>query len=196
MKIACLGDSITYYGSPSTAIPMPQRLQLLLDAAHGGGVHFVANHGKHSDLVTSGFGTRYNANIKGKGYDALIFLGGINDVAADVAAATIESAAQTILDDARTAGMKIVLIGMSPFAGDATDYTAARESVRTAVNTWYANYAVSWPASVSWIDTDSRLGNGASPPALQSQYAYLDGLHWLQPAVDLITPLDQSALGL
>jgi len=193
MKIACLGDSITYYGSPGTAFPFPQVLQKLLTVASPG-THLVANHGVHGDKVTAGITTRYGTDIKLKGYDALVFLGGINDVAADVSAASIESAAQAILDDARGRGMTVVIIGMSPFGGDSTDYTAPRETTRQNVNTSYSNWAAT--NSVPFINLDTQLGDGGSPVKLQSQYAYLDGLHILQPACDLIAAQIETALGL
>lgn len=193
MKIACLGDSITYYGSPGAVSPYCQVLQKTLNDQNPG-VHHVANHGVRSDKVTVGFQTRWPANIQGRGYDALCFLGGINDVAADVTAAAIESAAQTILDAARTAGMRVVIIGMSPFANDSADFTTARETVRTTVNSWYASYAST--NSLPFVNTDTLLGNGASPPALAVQYAYGDGLHWLDAACSLIAAQVKTALGI
>lgn len=102
----------------------------------------------------------------------VVVLGGINDVLADVAAATIETNLQTIYTAIAAAGAKVVAVTITPFKTHAS-WTAGRQTVVDTVNTWILNTATDVDYAIDGYDA---LEEGTTD-TLQAAYDSGDHLH-------------------
>lgn len=106
--VACLGDSSTYNAATRNIPPYPHQLEQLLGVGYS-----VANFGNSGD-TTSQMLTRYAANIQGKGYKYLVFLGGINDIIAGTSPSTILANINTLIADCLADNCQVVLFTVLP----------------------------------------------------------------------------------
>jgi lysophospholipase L1-like esterase len=180
--IAILGDSITD-GRGSTTNGndrWPDDLARRLQSSGATNVA-VLNGGIGGNFVTSG-GTsptglsRYSRDILGQdGVRWVIIFEGVNDIGADVSAATLTSAYDTLIAQARGQGLRVYGATITPFGGNAY-YTPAHESTRQSVNTYIRSGKFD-----AFIDFDAAVRDTSNPPKVQAAFDSGDGLH-LNPA--------------
>ncbi len=112
---ACLGDSLTQepHSSPTTVdLGWVGQLDKALWPSRG-----TSNNGYTGQIIGQ-IQDRYLADVVGKGYYGLVFMGGINDIILNTTpAATIFATFNAIVQDALTRGMKVILMTESPCAG-------------------------------------------------------------------------------
>lgn len=174
--VACLGDSITAGGIVN--VPYPLTLARLL-----GSLWVCGNLGISGDTVSQ-MQTRYTNNIAGKGYDRLVFLGGVNDIKAGATAAATYTTASATLDAARTAGLKLVVVTVLPYSGYA-GWAAAQQTQLDSYNTSLRGYVSANPSTCVLWDGYAAMG-GTPATALATAYNSGDGLHPNQVGTDFM----------
>ena len=100
-------------------------------------------------------------------------LGGYNDIAGSAGAATIEGNLATIYAAAKAANLTVVAATIMPF-GTSAGWTAGKQAVLEAVNTW-----IKTAANIDYvIDAYAVMGNGPSNPQnMKPAYIRDDGIH-------------------
>jgi len=180
--IAILGDSITD-GRGSTTNGndrWPDDLARRLQSSGSTNVA-VLNAGIGGNAVTSGgFGptglSRFSRDILGQdGVRWVIIFEGVNDIGAGVAAATLTSAYDTLISQARGKGLRVYGATITPFGAN-TYYSVSNETNRQAVNTYVRSGKFD-----GFFDFDAAVRDSSDPPKLQAAYDSGDGLH-LTPA--------------
>lgn len=165
--IVWLGDSITFGGVSAPTRP-PHELRTNYAAASS---RMVQNAGWPGDTVAQ-MKTRWDSYIAQSGFGTLVFLGGINDLRIGTSAATTYATAVQILNDARSRGMTVVVLGVTPWK-NWVEWTAGRQTETDSYNALLSAWAGANGAT--YVSTDS-LGTG-SPLALAPAYDSGDGLH-------------------
>jgi lysophospholipase L1-like esterase len=161
--IAWIGDSISAGVNTSPTFPPnvlyqtygQQRSKSVQNFAIGGGVIALCN-------------SQYSAAIAGgAGFGTLVVMCGINDLKAGLPATYIWPVLQSILDDARSRGLNVVPMTITPWANwvdGLTDWTAAKQIETEALNTSIRNWCTS--NGVTCVDTYNsalRLGQALDP---------------------------------
>ena len=82
-----------------------------------------------------GMRLQYSEDVVGKGYDLLIIMGGVNDVASNVSASTTETNLDWIYTQAKSAGMKIVAIPILPW-GCFSSSSTEKKATTKEINAW------------------------------------------------------------
>jgi lysophospholipase L1-like esterase len=180
--IAILGDSITD-GRGSTTNGNNRWPDVVAQRLRASGATKVAtlNQGIGGNAVTSGGlgptgSSRFSRDILGQsGVRWVIILEGVNDIGAGVSAATLTSAYDNLIAQARARGLRVYGGTISPFGGNSY-YSVAHESVRQSVNTYIRSGKFD-----GFIDFDAAVRDTSNPPRLQAAYDSGDGLH-LNPA--------------
>ena len=161
-QVYAIGDSLTYGGVYLS------RLSTLLGAQWG-----VINRGISGDTI-AGMLARLNAEVTTSGdAEYLIVTGGINSPIAGHDAATIQAELQSIYTEAHNAGIKVIAGTITPFKTSAW-WTADRQAVVEAVNTWILNTAINVDYK---IDLYAALEDPSVPDTLLPAYASADWLH-------------------
>jgi lysophospholipase L1-like esterase len=180
--LAVLGDSITD-GRGSTTNGnnrWPDQLARRLQSS-GNTKVAILNQGIGGNAVTSGgLGptglSRFSRDILGQsGVRWVIVFEGVNDIGAGVSAASLTSAYDNLIAQARAKGLRVYGGTITPF-GSNSYYSAAREAVRQSVNTYIRSGKFD-----GFIDFDAAVRDSSNPPKLQAAYDSGDGLH-LNPA--------------
>jgi len=180
--VVALGDSITD-GRGSTTNGnnrWPDDLARRLNSA-GNTKVAILNQGIGGNTITSGglgptASSRFSRDVLGQSSVRwVIVFEGVNDIGGGVSAASITSAYDSMIAQARAKGLRIYGGTITPF-GTNSYYTAAHESVRQSVNTYIRSGKFD-----GFIDFDAAVRDGSSPPKLQAAYDSGDGLH-LNPA--------------
>ena len=104
-----------------------------------------------------------------------MILGGLNDTKANRTAVQMETDYGSILDALAAAKVFPTAIGILPFSGSA--WSAPRETVRVTFNAWSHDEPRLRAGRGRFVSLETRLGDGASPPALQEAYDISDGEH-------------------
>lgn len=115
VSVACLGDSITRGYPTYDNITYPGRLEIALNGAHPGG-YTVGNFGVDGSRSSAHL-TTWTNSIRGKGYDAVVILSGVNDLIAGISGATVWGNIDTIVTQALADGMVVVLVTTLPWRG-------------------------------------------------------------------------------
>lgn len=133
----------------------------------------VANAGVNGDTVTGsspGIAARWSRDVLGvPGVRTVIDEGGINDLRLGVTATALEAAQTSLITQAHTAGLKILLTTITPCSG-ASSCTTGFETQRQAYNAWVRAGGV----ADGFVDFDHAIGNAA---ALATAYDSGDHLH-------------------
>ena len=157
-QVYAIGDSLTNYGSA---------LADLLGALWN-----VNSKGVGGNTTTQ-MAARFSGDVVVDDAEYVIILGGINDIAANASAATIESNLQAMYTAANANGSKVVAVTITPFK-TSTSWTEARQVVLEDVNNWILNMA----SDVDYrIDAYSALEDPTNPDTLLASYALADYLH-------------------
>jgi lysophospholipase L1-like esterase len=180
--MAILGDSLTdgrgttTNGNDRWPDDLARRLQ-----SSGMSKVAVLNAGIGGNAVASGgIGptgvSRYGRDVLNQaGIRWAIVFEGINDITGNASAATITSAYDTLIAQARGQGLRVYGATITPFGGN-TMFTAARETVRQSVNTYIRSGKFD-----AFIDFDAAIRDTSNPPRVQAAFDSGDGLH-LNPA--------------
>jgi len=173
--VVWLGDSITF-GNVSAPTRPPYELQKLI-ATLPPLSRSVLNGGFGGDDVAA-MKVRWDSYMSRQGWGTLVFLGGINDLRIGISAADTYATAVQILDDARAKGMRVVVVGILPWANYSVNWTAGKQAQTDAYNALLASWATA--NGQSYVSTDS-LGepvvDGGTGMALKAIYDSGDGLH-------------------
>ena len=180
--VVALGDSITdgrgstTNGNDRWPDALARRLQ-----SSGNTKVAILNQGIGGNTVTSGglgptASSRFSRDVLGQtGVRWVIVFEGVNDIGSGVSAASITSAYDSMIAQARAKGLRIYGGTITPFGANAY-YTAAHENVRQSVNTYIRSGKFD-----GFIDFDAAVRDSSNPPKLQAAYNSGDGLH-LNPA--------------
>ena len=179
--IATLGDSLTQAGTYQT------RLLTLL-----GSDYYCLNLGISRDTTTN-MAARFANAVPNRGSNIkyVVIWGGINDVVAGASAATIEANLQAMYTAASSAGKTVIAINITPFKGS-SDWSAPRQAVVDAVNTWLATTAT---GVTHKIDAYTLFEDGSSPDYLAASYNSGDGLHINQTGGNALGDLIHVTVG-
>ena len=165
--VAWVGDSIVY-GNASLPLDPPSRLTDLQPTRP------VINAGVSSTGVAS-CGARYQASYTT--VQTLIWSCAVNDLAAGTAGATLATAAQVFLADARSRGIKVIITEVMPWKNSA-GWTAGKQTETDA----YDSAMQTWAGSngATWVATQPTMGGGGGDPdviAVAYESAALDKIH-------------------
>lgn len=172
--VAWVGDSIVY-GNASLPLDPPSRLTDLQPTRP------VINAGVGSTGVAS-CGARYLASYTG--VQTLIWSCGVNDLATGSAGATLATAAQVFLADARSRGIKVIITGVMPWK-NSVGWTLAKQTETVAYNSAMSTWAGANGAF--YVPTIASMGGGGGDADVLA-VAYDSG--------DLIHPNSAGALQL
>jgi lysophospholipase L1-like esterase len=188
LQTACLGDSLT-----SASPGYVDTLRTMFGDDSSCSVSFV-NHGVGGEAIGQ-MRTRWDANIEGRGYRALVLMGGVNDlrVASAGAAAAIWPNFTAIYDEALAAGMRIVACTVAPF-GNHAHWSSTRQTELVALNGMIANYVTQHPQEMALVDGNALLRTPGTPEDLLAAYDSGDGLHWNTAGHDVFAAAVETAL--
>lgn len=165
--VAWVGDSIIY-GNASLPLDPPSRLTDLQPTRP------VINAGVGGNGVAS-CGARYLANYTT--VSTLIWSCAVNDLAAGTAGATLATAAQVFLADARSRGIKVIITEVTPWK-NSTGWTLAKQTETDAYDAAMQTWAGSNGAT--WVATQPTMGGGGGDPdviAVAYESMYVDKIH-------------------
>jgi lysophospholipase L1-like esterase len=118
---------------------------------------------------------RFSRDVLGQsGVRYVIIFDGVNDIGGGASFASMQPVYASMISQAHSNGLLIYGATITPFFGNAY-YTTATEAVRQQVNTYIRSGVFD-----GVLDFDAAVTNGATPPALQTQYdtwAETDDLH-------------------
>lgn len=171
ISIAALGDSITEGHFADTArVTYPERLGASLGAGYQ-----VDNHGVIGDIVT-GMDFRYDSYVKGRGYTAVAFMGGINNIMTlNQSGATVYALWAALADEIVADGHHLITSTVLPFKTSAS-WTAGKQTELDALNTSILAYCAAHP-TVSCFDGYSVFEDPANADELLPAYEHTDHLH-------------------
>jgi len=164
-RVYCMGDSLSY------GTFEPTLLSLLGGSAAGWD---VVSRGVPGNTLTR-MAVRFPFEVAAPG-DAkyIVIWGGINDITADISAATVEASLQALYTAAAATGAQVIACTITPFNGNAS-YTSGRETVRTTVNAWILSAS---PTGVNYkADLSTNLQDPADHTYLLAANASADDLH-------------------
>ncbi|HET9169888.1 MAG TPA: ricin-type beta-trefoil lectin domain protein [Actinospica sp.] len=187
--VVAIGDSITdgYQSSWGANHRWPDDLARRLNALAGGTPRGVVDAGISSNRVLTDADSTNPSLLKRFEHDALgqpgvkdiILLEGINDIGSNVGAGggaltaqQLESAYQTVINEAHAEGVKIYGATILPYQ-ESGYYTSSGESIREAVNQWIRTSG----AFDGVIDMDAALRSSTNPLLLNPAYDSGDHLH-------------------
>ena len=165
--VVWVGDSIVY-GTASLPLDPPSRLTDLQPGRP------VINAGVGSTGVAS-CGAHYLANYTG--VQTLIWSCGVNNLATGSAGATLATAAQVFLADARSRGIKVIVTEITPWK-NSSGWTLAKQTETDAYDAAMQTWAGSNGAT--WVATQPTMGGGGGDPdviAVAYESAALDKIH-------------------
>ncbi len=165
-RIAVIGDSILAGGRMGGTLQTTLRRQF-----QGAQVDTFAHGGDQLPAILNQLNTSVvNARPP---YNAIVVDGGINDFAGTRSVEDAERVYTRIITAARQSGAKVILIGLTPWAG-ASASRGTSQTRTSELNTWLRGQAQA-DGSVVFVDV-SVLGEG-NPPRLRRQFDSGDGLH-------------------
>jgi len=177
--VYCLGDSLT--ANPT----YPGKLATLL------GTPWAVRNFGISGNTTTDMAARIDAHCLQAGDgEYIVILGGINDVALDVAAVTIEANLQAMYDAASASGFTVIACTITPFK-TSPYWSSDRQTVLDAVNTWILNTAT----NVDYrVDAYSVMEDPGAADALLAAYDSGDHLHLSTAGYELLGTTIHAAL--
>lgn len=124
--------------------------------------------------TTTAMAARFDI-YKANRYVGFAVLGGINDLATDVAIGTIQANLTAMWGGAKALGMTVVAMTVMPWKGNATYWTAGRQAVTDALNSWIISEASA--NGYLLVDTFTLMEDPLNPDYLLPAYDSGDGLH-------------------
>ncbi len=158
-KIAVIGDSITADGT--------QYQNYLRSNCTGKSIEVFAEVGKQTSWMLD----QFRDNVKGKGFNGLIILGGVNDLSSSRTSSQIQTNLNTIYTEAMADGMKVTAITVLPWK-DYSSWDATKQTNTEALNRWILGS----PANVK-VNAYAEFGDASDSAKLKSSYDPGDHLH-------------------
>jgi len=170
IKVATVGDSISVDPPGSDLYNhYPSLLKSVYGVSTSDSFAVGASQTGSSPSPFKGMRLQYSENVAGQGYDALIIMGGVNDVASGVSASTTEANLDWMYSQAKTAGMKVVAFSILPW-GCFSSSSPAMMTKTKEINTWIkTNSNVDY-----FIDAYDEFSDGSD--CLKASYN-LDNIH-------------------
>lgn len=164
---AGLGDSLTA-GALGEGWPWPGRLDAALSPDIG-----VANNGKLGNTISQ-ISSRWTSFIKDEGYVGVALLGGINDILAGTAGATVWTTYEALVDDILGDSLVVIAMTCTPF-GQYPVWSSGKQTELEALNT-----AILAKSATDYhtIDLYTLMGKVGTPTDLAVAYDWGDGLHF------------------
>ncbi|MBI5072117.1 hypothetical protein HZB93_04510 [Candidatus Falkowbacteria bacterium] len=156
-KIAVIGDSIT--------AETPGYQNYLRDHCSGKTLEFFALRGQQTSWMLD----QFRDNVKGKGFNGLIILGGVNDFSSGRTAAQAQSNLNTLYTEAKADGIKVTAITVLPWSGYSS-WTSSKQTQTTNLNSWI----LSSPADIK-VNAYASFGDASDPTKLKCAYDGRDG---------------------
>jgi lysophospholipase L1-like esterase len=167
--VAWIGDSITLGVTAVDAFRPPQRLEVLLGTSN----YVVTNFGV-SGYTAAQIRSVWTDKVRGHGYTVLIHEGGVNDLIAGTAGATVSTTIQTTLAEARADGMRVVLLTVLPWGAYASS-SAPKQVETLALNASLTAWCTANASTC--VDTYTAMGEPGTPANLATAYDLSDHLH-------------------
>lgn len=165
--VCMVGDSLTY-GYTFDDTPIALRLSTLISRP-------VVNMGVGSNRAAS-IKARYDRYCAPYPYYAAIWEGCTNDLDFDgTTGADCWATTLSWISAVEAAGQRPIILTIFPRWGH-VGWTSDEEAERVAYNALAESYAESHP-EVTLVQMDSTLGDGGTPPALQTSLDWGDKLH-------------------
>jgi lysophospholipase L1-like esterase len=180
--IAALGDSITQGNTAGVTTPWPAVLQTTL-----GGSWLATNAGYSGETATNQI-ARYGAGLRRQGHGSLVVLLGINDLKADATAASVWSGLNSMLEQARVEGRRVVPVTLLPWKGYAS-WTQPREDQRLALNA----SILAWCTATGSTCVDAAADMDDGTGTLKAAYDSGDHHHPNQAGHDRLATLVRAA---
>lgn len=187
--MVALGDSMTASGGMAPTYPQGVENNLA-------GGYTVMNAGIGGSTTTD-MDSRWTSDIRGNGFSAVSMLGGINDIAQGDGGATttstIETNLQTVYDQGRTDGMKVIPVTILPFKGSTFGWwSAVNQSVEDSVNSSIASYATT--NTLAYVDAYAAFGKPGDPQSANPSLVGSDFTHPNQTGYNLLATLVAAAV--
>jgi lysophospholipase L1-like esterase len=170
-RVVVIGDSIVAAESGRIGTSLQGTLRQATPAAS------VATYGVNGDSI-SGIHSRFQKQVLDAKppYNTVVIQGGVNSIMSGSVQTTLTHFSQMIRD-ARARGMKVIIIGITPWAECHTSSNTAQIRTRE-VNDWLRKQATA-DGTVVFVDT-APLGEG-NPPRLRTEYERKDKPDHLHP---------------
>jgi lysophospholipase L1-like esterase len=162
--IACLGDSLSAL--------YPTNLQDQL------GVRYVVTNAGVGGNTAAQMLARWRSDLRGRGHQKLVLLGGINDLVGDATAAATFATLNTIVNEARLDGSSVIWMTVTPFKGSVL-WTAGRQTQADALNTM-----IRAQTGARVLDLNAAMRDAVDPQILDAQWEHTDHLHFNNLGVD------------
>lgn len=182
IRVACIGDSLTEVAATRADLPWVSLLEINTSGLMAGNTGLGGS--KSADHL--GFWTN---RVRNKGYTHLILWSGVNDLATDVAMATIQGNITTIVSQALSDGMTVAIVNIAPWS-TYTGSNGTRQTNTDTLNAWIAAYS-----GVTKIDVRTPLGKSGAPAELAAAYDAVDHLHHNGAAQVVIASTVKTAMG-
>lgn len=115
----------------------------------------------------------WNTALDSYSYDWCVLQGGIYDVLADASLESMQTAVETMVEQARDSNLRIRIINIAPFK-NYTSWTSDRQDLVDDYNSWLSTWGSQ--NNIPIIDVYSALEDGSNPDELDSSYDDGDGL--------------------
>ncbi|MFA5128835.1 MAG: GDSL-type esterase/lipase family protein [Patescibacteria group bacterium] len=158
-KIAVIGDSITADGT--------QYQSYLRSNCVGKTMEIFAQVGQQTSWMLE----QFRNNVKGKGFDGLIILGGVNDLSSGRTSSQIQTNLNAIYSEAKTDGIKVTAVTVLPWK-DYSRWDTTKQTNTEALNRWILGSS----ADVK-VNAYAEFGDSSDSAKLKSIYDPGDHLH-------------------
>lgn len=162
-----LGDSITEGGSILSGAPNYAELIQTVLRGH----MFSMVNGGRSGWTTVQLRTLWEDDYRARSFDRLILFAGTNDLASGYSAASTIANLQSIVTDAVSLGMEVVLCTLLP-RKNGPAYSTDLQTGLEAVNTWIRAQSIA-----TTVDLYAGLGDEVDPMVLKDTFNSGDYLH-------------------
>lgn len=163
--VVWLGDSIVY-GNASLPESPPWQLTRLIGKG-------VVNAGVGGNTIAQ-CTARWESTYRFAGYQTLIWSCAVNDLVAARTGAAMASDTESVLAEAKAAGMKVIVTGVMPWATSA-GWTSGENTEGLNYNTALAAYCAVGANGCTYVSMDN-LGSG-SPLVILPQFNSSDFIH-------------------
>lgn len=136
IKVVTLGDSISVDPPGSDLYNhYPSLLKSRYNVSTSDSFAVGGSQTGSSPSPYKGMRLQYTEDVVGKGYDLLIIMGGVNDVASGVSSSVTETNLDWIYTQAKSAGLKVVAISILPW-GCFSSSSPAKMAITKDINAW------------------------------------------------------------
>lgn len=168
LRIAALGDSMTYEGGGSYVSVLRN---ILSDSTAT--IQSFASAGWKADKLLSVWETE----VRDKGFDSIIVFAGVPDLTSvDSTAHTIFRSLQSLYNDATSRGISVICVNVSPWA-QYKKWTPQRQTETLHLNELIRQHVAEHSSTMRYVDAYAGLGAPAEPQRLSPRFDVGDGLH-------------------